>query len=417
MQALGIYDINMKEVYIVGGVRTPVGKLAGTLSSVRADDLAAHVIKALMEKFPSVDYSDVQDVIMGCANQAGEDNRNVARMALLLAGMPYTVPGVTVNRLCASGLSASMDAARNIMTGDADLIIAGGVEHMTRGPFVMSKSSTPFGKDVQLYDTTFGWRFINPKMKEMYGVDAMGETAENLVDIHKISREDQDAFSLRSQQKAARATENGRLAKEIVAIEIPQKKKDPIIFSKDEFVKADTTLEGLAKLKASFRKEGTVTAGNASGLNDGAAALLFASDDAVKKYNLNPLAKIISMGAAGVEPRIMGIGPVEASRKALAKANLTLDQIDIIEINEAFAAQSLACTRSLGLADDDARINPNGGAIAIGHPLGMTGARILLSAAIELQEQKKRYALVTMCIGVGQGYAVIIENSEFKNQN
>lgn len=408
---------NMKNVYIVGGVRTPVGKLAGTLSSVRADDLAAHVIKALMEKFPSVDYSDVQDVIMGCANQAGEDNRNVARMALLLAGMPYTVPGVTVNRLCASGLSASMDAARNIMTGDADLIIAGGVEHMTRGPFVMSKSSTPFGKDVQLYDTTFGWRFINPKMKEMYGVDAMGETAENLVDIHKISREDQDAFSLRSQQKAARATENGRLAKEIVAIEIPQKKKDPIIFSKDEFVKADTTLEGLAKLKASFRKEGTVTAGNASGLNDGAAALLFASDDAVKKYNLNPLAKIISMGAAGVEPRIMGIGPVEASRKALAKANLTLDQIDIIEINEAFAAQSLACTRSLGLADDDARINPNGGAIAIGHPLGMTGARILLSAAIELQEQKKRYALVTMCIGVGQGYAVIIENSEFKNQN
>lgn len=407
----------MKNVYIVGGVRTPVGKLAGTLSSVRADDLAAHVIKALMEKFPSVDYSDVQDVIMGCANQAGEDNRNVARMSLLLAGMPYTVPGVTVNRLCASGLSASMDAARNIMTGDADLIIAGGVEHMTRGPFVMSKSSTPFGKDVQLYDTTFGWRFINPKMKEMYGVDAMGETAENLVDIHKISREDQDAFSLRSQQKATKATENGRLAKEIVPIEIPQKKKDPIIFSKDEFVKADTTLEGLAKLKASFRKEGTVTAGNASGLNDGAAALLFASDDAVKKYNLNPLAKIISMGAAGVEPRIMGIGPVEASRKALAKANLTLDQIDIIEINEAFAAQSLACTRSLGLADDDARINPNGGAIAIGHPLGMTGARILLSAAIELQEQNKRYALVTMCIGVGQGYAVIIENSELRIKN
>ncbi len=407
----------MREVYLVGGVRTPVGKLAGTLSSVRADDLGAHVIKALMEKFPSVDYSDVQDVIMGCANQAGEDNRNVARMSLLLAGMPYTVPGVTVNRLCASGLSASMDAARNIMTGDADLIIAGGVEHMTRGPFVMSKSSTPFGKDVQLYDTTFGWRFINPKMKEMYGVDAMGETAENLVDIHKISREDQDAFSLRSQQKAARATESGRLAKEIVAIEIPQKKKDPIIFSKDEFVKADTTLDGLAKLKASFRKEGTVTAGNASGLNDGAAALLFASDDAIKKYSLKPLAKIISMGAAGVEPRIMGIGPVEASRKALAKANLTLDQIDIIEINEAFAAQSLACTRSLGLADDDARINPNGGAIAIGHPLGMTGARILLSAAIELQEQNKRYALVTMCIGVGQGYAVVIENSGFKIKN
>lgn len=400
----------MKTAYIVGGVRTPIGKFTGALSPVRADDLAAHVIKSLMEKFPSVDYSDVQDVIMGCANQAGEDNRNVARMASLLAGMPLTVPGVTVNRLCASGLSASMDAARNIMVGDANLIIAGGIEHMTRGPWVMSKASTPFGKDVELYDTSFGWRFINPKMKEMYGVDAMGETAENLVDIHKISREDQDAFSVRSHQKAAKAMASGRLAKEIAAISIPQKKKDPIIFSNDEFVKPDTNMEVLSKLKPSFRKDGTVTAGNASGLNDGAAALLFASEEALKKYNLKPLASIVSMGVAGVEPRIMGIGPVEASRIALEKAGLSLSDMDVIEINEAFAGQSLACTRSWGIADDDPRVNPNGGAIALGHPLGMTGARILLSAAIELNEQNKKYALVTMCIGVGQGYAVVIKN-------
>lgn len=400
----------MKTAYIVGGVRTPIGKFTGALSPVRADDLAAHVIKSLMEKFPSVDYSDVQDVIMGCANQAGEDNRNVARMASLLAGMPLTVPGVTVNRLCASGLSASMDAARNIMVGDANMIIAGGIEHMTRGPWVMSKASTPFGKDVELHDTSFGWRFINPKMKEMYGVDAMGETAENLVDIHKISREDQDAFSVRSHQKAAKAMASGRLAKEIAAISIPQKKKDPIIFSNDEFVKPDTNMEVLSKLKPSFRKDGTVTAGNASGLNDGAAALLFASEEALKKYNLKPLASIVSMGVAGVEPRIMGIGPVEASRIALEKAGLSLSDMDVIEINEAFAGQSLACTRSWGIADDDPRVNPNGGAIALGHPLGMTGARILLSAAIELNEQNKKYALVTMCIGVGQGYAVVIKN-------
>ncbi len=400
----------MKTAYLVGGVRTPIGKFTGALSPVRADDLAAHVIKSLMEKFPSVDYSDVQDVIMGCANQAGEDNRNVARMASLLAGMPLTVPGVTVNRLCASGLSASMDAARNIMVGDANMIIAGGIEHMTRGPWVMSKASTPFGKDVELHDTSFGWRFINPKMKEMYGVDAMGETAENLVDIHKISREDQDAFSVRSHQKAAKAMASGRLAKEIAAISIPQKKKDPIVFSNDEFVKPDTNMEVLSKLKPSFRKDGTVTAGNASGLNDGAAALLFASEEALKKYNLKPLASIVSMGVAGVEPRIMGIGPVEASRIALEKAGLSLSDMDVIEINEAFAGQSLACTRSWGIADDDPRLNPNGGAIALGHPLGMTGARILLSAAIELNEQNKKYALVTMCIGVGQGYAVVIKN-------
>lgn len=401
----------MKDVYIVGGVRTPIGSFTGTLSPVRADDLAAHVLKSLMEKFPEVNYKEVGDVILGCANQAGEDNRNVARMASLLAGIPHEVPGVTVNRLCASGLSASMDAARHIMVGDADLMIAGGVEQMTRGPWVMSKASTPFGKDVEMHDTSFGWRFINPKMKEKFGVDAMGETAENLVDIHHISRADQDAFALRSQQKAIAARERGRFAKEIAPITIPQKKGDAIIFENDEFIKPKTTLEGLGNLRASFRKDGTVTAGNASGLNDGAAAILFASEDGLKKNNLKPLARIVSMGAAGVEPRIMGIGPVEAANKALAKAGLTMNDIDLIELNEAFAAQSLACIRSWGLKDDDARINPNGGAIALGHPLGMSGARILLSAAIELQEQNKRYALVTMCIGVGQGYAVIIEKA------
>ncbi len=399
----------MKNAYLVGGLRTPIGSFTGTLSSVRADDLAAHVLKSLMEKFPEVDFKEVGDVIMGCANQSGEDNRNVARMASLLAGLPQEVPGVTINRLCASGLSASMDAARNIMVGDAELMIAGGIEHMTRGPWVMSKASTPFGKDVEMHDSSFGWRFINPKMKEMYGVDAMGETAENLADLHKISREDQDAFALRSQQKATAARERGRFAKEITAISIAKKKGDALLFADDEFIKPTTTTEILSKLRPAFRKEGTVTAGNASGLNDGAAALLFASEEAIQKYKLKPLARIVSMGAAGVAPRIMGIGPVEAANKALAKAGLKMSDMDVIELNEAFAAQSLACIRSWGLKDDDARINPNGGAIALGHPLGMSGARILLSAAIELHEQNKKYALVTMCIGVGQGYAVIIE--------
>lgn len=399
----------MKNAFIIGGVRTPIGSFGGTLSSVRADDLAAHVLRELKEKYSHIDFKEVSDVILGCSNQAGEDNRNVARMASLLAGLPIEIPGVTVNRLCASGLSASMDAARNIMVGDADLMIAGGIEHMTRGPFVMSKASSPFGKDVELHDTSFGWRFINPKMKEMYGVDAMGETAENLVDIHKISREDQDNFALRSQMKASKARENGRFKKEIVPIVIPQKKGEAIIFSDDEFIKPKTSLEGLSKLRPSFRKEGTVTAGNASGLNDGAAALLFASDEGIAKYNLKPLARIVSMGSAGVAPRIMGIGPVEAANKALAKAGLSMSDMDVIELNEAFAAQSIACIRAWGLKDDDERINPNGGAIALGHPLGMSGARILLSAAIELQEKNKKYALVTMCIGVGQGYAVIIE--------
>ncbi len=402
----------MKEVFIIDGIRTAIGNFGGTLAVVRPDDMAAQVIKELIKRNPSIDPKEIADVIFGCANQAGEDNRNVARMALLLAGLPVTVPGETVNRLCASGLSASIAAARAIMVGDAELMIAGGVENMTRGPWVMSKASTPFGRDSQLFDSSFGWRFINPKMKELYGVDAMGETAENLAERDKISREDQDKFSLWSQQKAGKAQLNGRLAKEIMAVSIPQKKGDAHIFNADEFCKPTTTLEGLSKLKASFRKEGgTVTAGNASGLNDGAAAILLASEVAIKKYKLTPKARIVSSGAAGVEPRIMGIGPVEAANKALAKAGLTFNDIDIIELNEAFAAQALACTRAWGLADNDPRINPNGGAIALGHPLGMSGARILNSAAIELHEQNKKYALVTMCIGLGQGYAVVIEKA------
>jgi 3-oxoadipyl-CoA thiolase len=399
----------LKTAYIIDGVRTPIGSFGGALSAVRADDLAAIVLKELMQRNPSIDQAAIHDVIMGCANQSGEDNRNVARMALLLAGMPVTVPGITVNRLCASGLSASMDAARNIMTGDADLMVAGGIEHMTRAPMVLSKAETAFGKNPELADSTFGWRFVNPAMKVQYGVDPMGETAENLVDLHQISRADQDQFALRSQQKAAAARDNGRFAKEIVPVTVQHKKETRLVVE-DEFIKAQTSLEGLAKLKPAFRKEGTVTAGNASGLNDGAAAILFASEKAVKQYQLKPKAKIISMGVIGVMPNIMGIGPVAASNMALQKAGLTIQDMDIIELNEAFAAQSIACIRSWGLLENDPRINPNGGAIALGHPLGMSGARILNTAAIELQEQNKRYALVTMCIGVGQGYAVIIEN-------
>jgi acetyl-CoA acyltransferase len=402
----------MKEAYLINGVRTPIGNFGGALATVRPDDMAALVLKELIKKNPSIDPATITDVILGCANQAGEDNRNVARMALLLAGLPYTVPGETVNRLCASGLSASIAAARYIMCGDADLMIAGGVENMTRGPLVISKASAAFGRDQQLYDSSFGWRFINPLMKELYGVDGMGDTAENLATRDNISRADQDRFALWSQQKATAAQAKGRFAKEIIPVEIPQKKGERTIVDKDEFIRPDTTMEGLAKLKGAFKKEGgTVTAGNASGLNDGAAALLLASEAGMKQYNLKPLARIVSSGVAGVEPRIMGIGPVEATRIALKRAGLTLNDIDLIELNEAFAAQSLACTRALQLADNDPRINPNGGAIALGHPLGMSGARILNSAAIELQEQNKKYALVTMCIGVGQGYAVIIERA------
>ncbi len=398
------------ESYIIDGVRTPIGSYQGALSTVRTDDLAALVIAEIVKRNPNIPKNAYDDVILGCANQAGEDNRNVARMALLLAGLPYTVPGETVNRLCSSGLSAIIHANRAIKAGDGDVFIAGGVENMTRGPYVIAKPSSAFGTDSELYDSSFGWRFINPKMEALYGTDGMGNTAENLVDKYKISREDQDQFAYWSQMKASKAQSNGRLAKEIVMVEIPQRKKDPIQFSKDEFIKPNTTLEVLGKLRPAFKKEGgSVTAGNSSGLNDGAAATIIASEEAIKKYNLNPLARIVSSAVVGVEPRIMGIGPVEASNKALKKAGLTMNDMDIIELNEAFAAQALACTRAWGIADNDPRLNPNGGAIAIGHPLGVTGARIAYSAALELKEQNKRYALITMCIGVGQGYACVIE--------
>jgi 3-oxoadipyl-CoA thiolase len=399
----------MHQAYIINGVRTAIGNFGGTLSTVRTDDLAAFVLKELMHKNANVNFSSVGDVILGCANQAGEDNRNVARMASLLAGLPITVPGQTTNRLCASGLSASIDAARAIQVGDEELMISGGVENMTRGPLIMSKAASAFGRDQQLFDSSFGWRFINPKMKELFGVDAMGETAENVAEKYSISKQDQDKFALWSQNKATKAQSEGRFAKEIVALSIPQKKGDAIQFANDEFIKPKTTLEGLANLKPSFKKDGTVTAGNASGLNDGASAILLAGEEGIKNNNLKPLARIVSSAVVGVEPRIMGIGPVEAANKALKRAGLTFKDVDLIELNEAFAAQALACTRAWGLADNDERINPNGGGIALGHPLGMTGARILLSAAIQLNITNKKYALVTLCIGVGQGYAVIIE--------
>jgi 3-oxoadipyl-CoA thiolase len=401
----------MKEAYIIDGIRTPIGSYKGTLSAVRTDDLGALVIAAIVKRNPNIPKEAYDDVIMGCANQAGEDNRNIARMSSLLAGLPFTVPGETVNRLCSSGLSAIIHANRAIKAGDGDLFISGGVENMTRGPYVVAKPSTGFGGDSKMYDSTFGWRFVNPRMKALYGVDGMGNTAENLVEKYNISRQDQDKFSYWSQMKATKAQENGRLAKEIITVEIPQRKKNPIQFSKDEFVKPTTSLAILGKLRPAFKNEGgSVTAGNSSGLNDGAAATIIASEEAVKKYNLKPIARIVSSAVVGVEPRIMGIGPVEASNKALKKAGLTMDDMDVIELNEAFAAQALACTRAWGLADNDPRLNPNGGSIAIGHPLGVTGARITYSAALELKEQNKRYALVTMCIGVGQGYAAIIEN-------
>ncbi len=399
----------MKTTYIIDAIRTPLGNFGGALATTRVDDLGALVIKTLMDRNPNVPKEAIEDVIMGCANQAGEDNRNVARMSLLLAGLPYTVPGETVNRLCASGMSAIINASRVIQLGDADVMLAGGVENMTRGPWVISKASKPFGRDAQMFDSSFGWRFVNKKLDAMYGTEGMGSTAENLAEMYNISREDQDKFALNSQQKAAKAQAEGRFDLETVSVEIPQRKKDPIIFSKDEFIKANSSLEVLGKLRTAFKKDGTVTAGNASGLNDGAAAMLLASEDAVKKYNLKPTAKIVSSAVVGVEPRIMGIGPVKASEKALAKAGLTIDDMDIIELNEAFSAQSLACIREMGLKDDDARINPNGGAIALGHPLGVSGTRIVQTAALELQKQNKRYALCTMCIGVGQGYATVIE--------
>ncbi|MDO5636591.1 MAG: 3-oxoadipyl-CoA thiolase [Myroides sp.] len=398
-----------KEAYIIDGIRTPVGSFGGTLGAVRADDLAAMVIEELVKRNPDIPKEAIDDVILGCHNQAGEDNRNVARMAALLAGLPVTVPGETVNRLCSSGMAAIVHANRAVKAGDGDLFIAGGVEHMTRGPLVISKPSKAFGTDSKMEDSSFGWRFVNPKMNEIYGTDPMGITAENLVDIYQISREDQDKFALASQVKATKAQENGRLAEEIMDVVIPQRKGDPIVFSKDEFVRPNSTIDGLQKLKPAFKKDGTVTAGNASGLNDGAAAVFVASGEAVEKYGLKPMARIVSSAVTGVEPRIMGIGPVTATQKALERAGLTLDDIDVMEFNEAFAAQALACTRALGLADDDPRINRNGGAIAIGHPLGMSGTRITYTAALELQKTQGKYALATMCVGVGQGYAIILE--------
>jgi len=399
----------MKHVFVADGVRTPIGNLRGALSAVRTDDLAALVLQQLVARYPNMPTEVIDEVIMGCANQAGEDNRNIARMASLLAGISYTVPGETVNRLCASGMSAVIQAARAIQVGDANLCIAGGVEHMTRGPWVISKTSAAFGQDAQMYDSTFGWRFVNPLMHQMYGTDAMGVTAENVAEMYNINREDQDNFAYQSQMKAKAAQAAGTLAEEIVGVSIAGKKGAVTIVDQDEFIKPTTTLDILGKLKASFKKDGTVTAGNASGLNDGAAALFVASEEAVKQHGLVPKARIISSAVVGVEPRIMGIGPVGATQKALAKAGLTLKDIDIIELNEAFAAQSLACMRLLGLHDDDPRVNPNGGAIALGHPLGMSGTRIINAAAMELQRRGKRYAVATMCIGLGQGYAVVLE--------
>lgn len=399
----------MTEAYIVDAIRTPIGKFGGTLSAIRTDDLGALVLKELIKRNDSIDPEAIKDVIMGCANQAGEDNRNVARMSSLLAGLPWSVPGETVNRLCASGMSAIVHGSRAIRVGDGDLFISGGVENMTRGPWVISKSSKAFGRDSAMFDSSFGWRFINPKMAALYGTEGMGQTAENLAKKYNISREDQDEFANWSQQKAAHATASGRHAEEIVSVEIPQFKKNPIIFSKDEFIKPNSSNEILGKLHAAFKKDGSVTAGNASGLNDGAAAMLLASENGLKNHNLTPLARVVSWAVVGVEPRIMGIGPVGASNEALKKAGLTLNDMDIIELNEAFAAQALACTREIGLADNDSRINLNGGAIALGHPLGVSGTRIIQTAAIELHKRNKKYALCTMCIGVGQGYAVIIE--------
>lgn len=401
-----------KEVYIVDGIRTPIGNFRGSLSSVRADDLGAIVLKEIVERNKNLDPNAIEDVIMGCANQAGEDNRNVARMSLLLAGLPYSIGGETINRLCSSGMAAAINSARAIKDGAGDIYLAGGVENMTRGPWVISKSAIPFGSDAKIYDSSFGWRFVNPKLHEVYGTDGMGVTAENLVEKYNISREDQDKFAAWSQQKTAAAWESGRLAEEVIAVEIERRRQEPLIFDKDEFFRPGTTAEILGKLRPAFKKEGgSVTAGNSSGLNDGAAALLIAGEQGLKDHNLKPMARIVGAAVAGVEPRIMGIGPVNASNKLLKRVGLTMDDMDIIELNEAFAAQALACTREWGLADNDPRINPNGGAIAIGHPLGVTGARILQTAAIQLQKTQKRYALITMCIGVGQGYATIIERA------
>lgn len=398
----------MAEAFICDYIRTPIGRFGGSLSSVRADDLGAIPLKALVERNAGIDWEAVGDVIYGCANQAGEDNRNVARMSLLRAGLPVSVTGTTINRLCGSGMDAVITAARAIKSDEAELMIAGGVESMSRAPFVMPKADAAFSRNAEIYDTTIGWRFVNPLMKKLYGVDSMPETGENVAEDYRISREDQDAFALRSQNKAAAAQENGRLAREITPVSIPQRKGEALVISKDEHPRA-TTIEALAKLGTPFRKEGgTVTAGNASGVNDGAAALIIASEAVVRKYGLTPIARVLAGATAGVPPRVMGIGPAPASKKLMALLGLTQDQFDVIELNEAFASQGLATLRELGIADDDPRVNPNGGAIALGHPLGMSGARIAGTAALELSSGKGKHALATMCIGVGQGIALAL---------
>jgi len=398
----------MTEAFLCDAIRTPIGRYAGSLSSVRADDLGAVPLKALMERNQNVDWSAIDDVIYGCANQAGEDNRNVARMSLLLSGLPKDVPGSTVNRLCGSGMDAVGIAARAIKSGEAALMIAGGVESMSRAPFVTGKATSAFSRQAEIYDTTIGWRFVNPLMKKLYGVDSMPETGENVATDYNISRADQDAFALRSQQKAARAQRDGTLAQEIVGVTIAQKKGDPITVSQDEHPR-ETSLEALAKLKGVVRPDGTVTAGNASGVNDGAAALLLANEETAKRFGLTPRARVLGVATAGVEPRVMGIGPAPATQKLLARLGMTIGQFDVIELNEAFASQGIAVLRALGVADDDPRVNPNGGAIALGHPLGMSGARLVTTATYQLQRTQGRFALCTMCIGVGQGIAIAIE--------
>lgn len=400
----------MQQAFICDFIRTPIGRYGGSLSSIRTDNLAAVPIKALMARNASVDWAAVDDLIYGCANQAGEDNRNVARLSALIAGLPQSVPGTTINRLCGSGMDAVLMGARAIRCGDADLIVAGGVESMSRAPFVMPKAETAFSRKTDVYDTTIGWRFVNPLIETQYGIDSMPETAENVAADFSVSRKDQDAFAARSHARAGAAQENGRFAKEIVAVSIPQRKGDPISFAEDEHPRAGTTEESLAKLPTPFRKDGSVTAGNASGVNDGSAALLLASESAVSRYGLTPLARVVSGAAAGVAPRIMGIGPVPASEKLLAARNLGIADIDIVELNEAFASQALAVLRKLGLPDNAAHVNPNGGAIALGHPLGASGARIVGSAAVELQSTGQNRALATMCVGVGQGIACLIES-------
>jgi len=399
----------LSDVFICDAIRTPIGRFGGSLSSVRADDLGAIPLRALSERNPQVDWTAVDDVYFGCANQAGEDNRNVARMSLLLAGLPESVPGVTVNRLCGSGMEAVGQAARAIRTGEAELAIAGGVESMSRAPFVLPKADAAFSRNAEIYDTTIGWRFINPLLKAQYGTDSMPETGENVAADFKVSREDQDRFAVQSQKRAAAAQVSGRFDLEIVSVKIPKRKGDPVVVDRDEHVRGDTTLEALAKLPTPFRKDGTVTAGNASGVNDGACALLLASEAAAKRFGLTPRARVIGMSTAAVPPRVMGIGPIPASRKLLARLNLSIDQMDVVELNEAFASQSLAVLRELGLAPDAQHVNPNGGAIALGHPLGMSGARLVTTATYELQKRGGRYALCTMCIGVGQGIAMVIE--------